>query len=92
MPWVVGTLFLPGLGLAWFHRGALASAPASPLGTLLWVKMALALSVLGHFVYALKTAADGCMSSRTFKRLHVSVGLHMVCIVLLAKGMFYVRW
>lgn len=92
MPWVVGTLFLSGLGLAWFHRAALASAPTSSMGTLLLVKMTLAFSVLGHFIYALKTAADGCMNSVLFKRLHISVGLHMLGIVLLAKGMFYVSW
>ncbi len=90
MPWVVGTLFASGLGLAWFHRGALLSG--TPMGVLLWVKLALAFSVLGHFIFALKTASDGCMNSRLFKRLHVSVGLHMLGIVLLAKGMFYVSW
>ncbi len=92
MPWVVGTLFLSGITLALFHRAALAQLFATSFGTLLWLKIALAASVLCHFVYALKTASDGCMTSRKFKWLHFSVALHMVLIVSLAKGMFYVSW
>lgn len=92
MPWVVGTLFLSGIVLAVFHRGALAQTFTSSFGTLLTLKIVLATSVLCHFVYALKTAVDGCMNSRKFKYLHVSVATHMLLIVFLAKGMFYIHW
>lgn len=92
MPWVVATLFLSGVWLAYSHRALLAQPLASSFGALLWLKIALALSVACHFVYALKTASDGCMNSRKFKLLHLSVGSHMVGIVVLAKSMFYVTW
>ncbi len=92
MPWVVGTLFASGAGLAYFHRAALAQVFESSFGTLLALKILLAFSVGGHFVYALKTAKDGCMSSRKFKWLHFSVASHMLLIVVLAKGMFYFHW
>ena len=90
MPWVVGTLFVTGLALAWAHRGALVGADIPTFGWLLWAKIVLAFSVLGHFIFALSRAADGCMNSQLFMRLHISVGLHMLGIVLLAKLMFYV--
>jgi len=92
MPWVVGTLFVSGIVLAVFHRAALAQMLTSSFGTLLALKILLATSVLCHFVYALKTAVDGCMNSRKFKYLHFSVATHMLLIVFLAKGMFYIHW
>lgn len=92
MPWVVGALFVTGTALAVFHRGALLQGLTSSFGTLLAAKIVLALSVGCHFVYALKTAIDGCMNSRKFKLLHISVAAHMIGIVVLAKAMFYVTW
>lgn len=92
MPWVVATLFLSGILLAYTHREALMQPQGSSFGALLWLKIGLALSVGGHFVYALKTAADGCMTSTKFKVIHLSVGSHMIGIVILAKGMFYFSW
>lgn len=89
MPWVVATLFLTGTAMAYTHRGVLFQLPMSTFGALLWTKIAMAVSVGCHFVYALKTASDGCMNSRKFKLLHLSVGSHMVGIVILAKAMFY---
>ncbi|MCC6811308.1 MAG: hypothetical protein IT381_28010 [Deltaproteobacteria bacterium] len=90
MPWVVASLFVSGVVLATHHRVALSQLARSSFGALLALKILLALSVLGHFVYALTTASDGCMNSRKFKLLHVSVGTHMLLIVVLAKAMFYV--
>ena len=92
MPWVVATLFLSVVWLAYAHRALFTQPLASSFGALLWLKITLALSVGCHFVYALKTASDGCMTSRKFKLLHLSVGSHMIGIVVLAKGMFYVTW
>jgi hypothetical protein len=92
MPWVVGLLFATGLTMAWTHRAALLAPLGSSLGLLLWLKIALAFSVLAHFVSAIRAASDGCMTSGRFMRTHLSVGAHMFVIVLLAKAMFYLRW
>jgi len=92
MPWVVGTLFLSGLAMAWVHRVALSAPGASAFGLLLTVKITLALSVLVHFVTAIRSATQGCMTSGRFMRTHLSVAIHMAAIVVLAKAMFYVRW
>lgn len=92
MPWVVGVLFISGTAMAFVHRAALARPLSSAFGLLLTVKIFLAFSVLGHFVYAMRTAHKGCMSSELFERTHLRVAAHMLVIVLLAKAMFYVNW
>lgn len=92
MPFVVGALFVSGVAMAYVHRASLAGLASSSFGAMLALKIALALSVLVHFVTALRAGAKGCMSSTRFKRTHLSVALHMVAIVVLAKLMFYVRW
>ncbi|MEE2729895.1 MAG: hypothetical protein VYA55_03685 [Pseudomonadota bacterium] len=92
MPWFVGTLFLSGIALAWFHYSNLGSPFDSSLGILLGVKILLALSVLAHFVNAMMAAQSGCMDSSRFQITHLSVFIHMVLIVILAKVMFYVHW
>lgn len=89
MPWVVGTLFASGLALAWAHRGALA-AMSSAFALLLTLKIGLALSVLVHFVTAIRSASHGCMTSGRFMRTHLSVAMHMAAIIVLAKAMWYV--
>ena len=50
MHWVVLALYGAGIGLAWHHRAALAQPFASSFGTLLTLKICLALSILGHFI------------------------------------------
>ena len=92
MPWVVATLFLTGFGLAFFHFKSMVNPFNSSLGIMLSVKILLALSVLVHFVTAIRSAHNGCMTSQRFERTHISVFIHMVFIVLLAKGMFYIQW
>lgn len=91
MPWVVGTLFVTGILMAYIWRARLANLGTDSFGLLLTLKIVLATSVGCHFVYALKTAIDGCMNSRKFKWLHFSVATHMVLILFLAKGMFYLN-
>lgn len=90
MPWVLVALFGAGFGLSWFHRGALATPFDSGFGLLLTVKILLALSVFGHFVTAMALHRLGRLRSRASQRIHVSVFVHVVLIVLLAKLMFYV--
>ena len=44
MPWVLLTLYVAGIGLAWQHRAALLQPLASSFGLLLALKIALALT------------------------------------------------
>ena len=93
MPWVLLVLFGAGLGMVWTRYLPLLADPlASSFGTLLSLKILLALSVLGHFFTAMFLLHSGRMNSTYFRRIHLSVFSHMVGIVLLAKGMFYLSW
>jgi len=92
MPWVLLLLFGAGFGLSWFHRAALAAPQASSLGLLLTLKIALALSVFGHFLTAMALHRLGRLRARASRRIHISVFVHVVLIVLLAKLMFYAGW
>lgn len=92
MPWVVLVLYSAGIGMAWQHRTALEHPLASSFGLLLTVKILLALSVLAHFVTALVSMKRRTMTARRSHVIHQSIFWHMVFIVLLAKGMFYLHW
>lgn len=90
MPFVLLVLYGAGVGLAWQYRAVLAHPGDSLLGMLLTIKIALALSVLGHFIRAITWMRSGRMTSRRSLIIHVSVFCHMIVIVLLAKTMFFV--
>jgi len=45
-----------------------------------------------HFVTAMRAGVTGCMESTRFQFTHLSVAIHMIFIVLLAKLMFVVHW
>jgi len=90
MPFVMVVLFGAGIAMAWSYRGALADPFGSTFATLLWIKIALALSVLGHFITAMTLSGTGRLKSRHFQIIHLSVFCHVVAIVFLAKAMFYV--
>ena len=92
MPWVLLTLYAAGIGLAWHHRAALMQPLASSFGVMLALKIALALSVLGHFVTAMVWRRRGELGGRRSRRLHLSVFCHVLAIVLLAKAMLYLPW
>jgi hypothetical protein len=92
MPWILLTLYGAGIALAWQHRAVLAQPLSSSLGTLLTLKIALALSVFGHFAAAMFWRRRGQLRSRRARRLHLSVFCQVIAIVLLAKAMFYVHW
>ncbi|KLJ01157.1 membrane protein [Luteimonas sp. FCS-9] len=92
MPWVLLALYGSGLGMAWRYRALLAHPLASSFGTLLTIKIVLALSVFAHFLFAMRLRSRGRLVSSTSKRLHLSVFAHMVGIVLLAKLMFHLGW
>ncbi|AKC88207.1 membrane protein [Pseudoxanthomonas suwonensis] len=89
MPWVLLALYAAGLGLAWHHRGALARPLDSAFALLLVVKIALAASVFGHFLWAMVQQRRGRLDGPRSRRLHRSVLLHVLAIVVLAKAMFH---
>lgn len=93
MPWVILTLFGSGLGMLHLRYAPLLAEPlASSFATLLSLKLLLALSVLGHFIFAMYSLRVGRMTGQRSRRIHYSVFAHVVLIVLLAKGMFYLSW
>ena len=93
MPWVLLALFGAGLGMLWLrYLPALAAPLASSFNTLLTLKLMLATSVLGHFFSAMWLFRSKRMTARYLRIIHVSLFAHMVGIVLLAKGMFYLNW
>ena len=89
MPFVMLALYGAGIGMAWQYRDILAHPFGSGFATLLWAKILLATSVLGHFITAVTLGARGKLRSRHFKLIHLSVFCHVVLIVFLAKAMFY---
>ncbi|SDY27684.1 CopD family copper resistance protein [Pseudomonas sp. NFIX28] len=93
MPWVLLVLFGAGLGMVWVRYLPVLAAPlASSFGTLLMLKILLAASVLGHFLIAMLLFKSGRMNERYSRFIHHSLFGHMLLIVLLAKGMFYLSW
>ncbi|MBS0613742.1 MAG: hypothetical protein JSS24_11275 [Proteobacteria bacterium] len=90
MPYVVGLLFLSGIGLltrvyfsAWYPPFS------SRFSTLLTVKILLAISVLVQFIVAVRASVCGQLTSLRSKVTHYSVFIHMLLILLLAKAMFW---
>ena len=93
MPWVLLVLFGAGLGMVWLRYLPVLAAPsASAFGTLLTLKLILAASVLVHFLLTMARMRWGSVSARYIRWIHLSLFAHMVAIVLLAKGMFYLSW
>ena len=92
MPFVILVLFSAGIGMAWQYRAVLAHPLDTSFAMLLWIKIALATSVLTHFVTAITLGGRGKLKSRHFQYIHISVFCHVVLIVFLAKAMFYISW
>ncbi|MBD9460874.1 hypothetical protein IB241_24605 [Pseudomonas sp. PDM05] len=93
MPWVLLVLFGAGIGMVWLRYRPLLAAPlATSFGTLLSLKLILATSVLLHFLLTMLRMRRGRVSARYLRFIHLSLFGHMVAIVLLAKGMFYLSW
>ena len=92
MPWVLLSLYGVGIAMAWLaYRPLLAHPLDSRFGLMLWIKIALATSVLGHFFTAMALQRRGKLGSRNSRIIHYSVFTHMIGIVLLAKWMFHVH-
>ncbi|CAD5108998.1 CopD family copper resistance protein [Zestomonas carbonaria] len=92
MHWVVLALYGAGLGLAWHYRAALHDPFASSFGTLLALKIFLALSILGHFLGVVYLMRTGRMTPARSRMIHISVLVQMLGILFLAKGMFLLSW
>lgn len=89
MPWAILVLYGAGIAMAWHYREVLAHPFAGGFATLLSIKILLALSVLAHFITAMVLSTKGLLKTRHFQRIHISVFIHMLGIVLLAKAMLY---
>lgn len=92
MHWVVLALYGAGVGLAWHYRTALAQPFASSFGTLLTLKICLALSILGHFILVVLLMRSGRMTPARSRLIHLSVLVQMLAILFLAKAMFLLSW
>jgi len=92
MHWVVLVLYGAGLGLAWQYRAALHAPFASSFGTLLSLKILLALSILCHFLGVAYLLRTGRMTPARSRLIHVSVLVQMIAILFLAKGLFLLAW
>ncbi|MBV4474866.1 hypothetical protein [Pseudomonas botevensis] len=86
---VVVLLYGAGIGLAWQHRSALSQPLASSFGTLLSLKILLALSIIGHYLLLAYWLTHGRLSERRASWIRRSILGHMLLIVILAKAMFY---
>lgn len=86
---VVLLLYGAGIGLAWQHRSALSHPLDSSFGLLLSLKIMLALSIIGHYLWLAYWLRTGRLSPGRACWIRRSILGHMLLIVLLAKGMFY---
>ncbi|MBF6624405.1 MAG: hypothetical protein ITG05_12925 [Pseudomonas stutzeri] len=90
--WVVLFVYGAGIGLAWYHRHLLANPFASSFGTLLTLKIVLAVGVFFTFGAVAMLLRSGRMTPARYRMIHWAIFLQMVGIVVLAKAMFYLRW
>lgn len=90
--WVVLFVYGAGIGLAWYHRQVLADPFASSFATLLSLKILLAVGVFFTFGMVAMLLRSGRMTPARYRRIHWAIFAQMIGIVLLAKGMFYLRW
>ena len=90
--WVVLFVYGAGIGLGWYHRGALADPFASSFATLLALKILLAIGVFITFGLVAVLLRKGRMTPARYRAIHWAILLQMIGIVVLAKGMFYLHW
>lgn len=89
MPVIVAVLYLTGAAMFWVHFSSRPDFFHTRFGILLTIKAALAFTVLGVFVTAIRASFKGTMDLCRFRYTHRIVAGLMLAIVLLAKGMFY---
>lgn len=86
---VVLLLYGAGIGLAWQYRDALSQPLASSFGTLLSLKILLALSIIGHYLLLAYWLTHARLTTARARGLRRSILVHMLLIVVLAKAMFH---
>ncbi|MEB0046700.1 MULTISPECIES: hypothetical protein [unclassified Pseudomonas] len=86
---VVLLLYGAGISLAWQYRGALSQPLASIFGTMLSLKILLALSIIGHYLLLAYWLKSSRLTTTRASWIRRSILGHMVLIVILAKAMFY---
>lgn len=92
MPFVVAGVFLSGLAMLHRYADNVMHPFASSFNTQLTLKVALACSILVHFVIAVTKMKRGTLTVAWSKYIHVAVLCQMLLIVWLAKAMFYLTW
>lgn len=90
--WVVLFVYGAGIGLAWYHRQALANPFSSSFATLLSLKILLAVGVFITFGMVAMLLRSGRMTPARYRRIHWAIFAQMIGIVVLAKAMFYINW
>ncbi|MFV0454940.1 MAG: CopD family copper resistance protein [Pseudomonas sp.] len=90
--WVVLFVYGAGAGLAWHYRQALADPFSSSFGTLLSLKILLAVGVFFSFGAVAMLLRGGRMTPARYRLIHWAIFAQMIGIVVLAKAMFYLRW
>lgn len=84
---VVVLLYGAGIGLAWHYRAVLSVPWGSRFAALLSLKIVLALSIIGHYLWLAYLLSHQRLSPRRATWIRRSILGHMVLIVILAKWM-----
>lgn len=90
MPFIVLGVFLSGLVMTHRYANVLAQPFASAFAIQLSLKILLAFSILCHFIIAVYKMRTQTLTVAWSKYIHRAVLAQMLCIVLLAKSMFYI--
>ena len=89
MPWVVSGVFLSGLTMLHRYMDVLRHPFSGGFATMLSLKILLAFGILAHFIIAVYKMKTHTLTVGWSKYIHAAVFTQMVCIVFIAKAMFY---
>lgn len=89
MPPVVAALFLSGLVMAHRYADLLRNPLANSFSLQFSLKILLALSVLVHFIIAVRKMKRQTLTAAWSKYIHTAVFIHVILIVALAKTMLF---
>lgn len=86
MPLVILALYGAGLTLAWHHREVLGDPFSSSFATLLAMKIAVALSILLHFITVITLMKTGRITPMVSRCIHYSVFGQMILFAVSGQG------
>lgn len=89
VPWALLMIYGSGIGMLYVRYWSVLAAMDSHFAVLLLVKIVLAVFAFLHFAAAMYKRFAGKPDSVFFRRLHHSLFIHVLLIVLIAKWMFY---